>query len=294
LERARGEGAWLTASALLRPPREEGGLYYAQTWALAHMLNLAPEYRDAMPRYIASLAQGTGEAEAFRTAFGKSLEQAVSDLPAYLRALRATTIDAPVAATDPPQEQKLTGLEDLLLRANLALETGRLETARPLIEQAARENATHPATAAALGSLAFAQGDHEQARSFFERAVELDPRDASAWFQLALIERTRTSGADRFQEWMERAVALNPNLGEAHLLLGVRATDAGALAPAIGHLRQAARLLPRQSHVWHALAFALQKQGAMEEAREAARRAVRTAATPEQAGMAEALLRSLL
>jgi tetratricopeptide (TPR) repeat protein len=127
------------------------------------------------------------------------------------------------------------------------------------------------------------------ARRYLEKAIQLDDKDAAILFEYALLERDAGAGNERVRDLLEKVIALNPNFGEAQLLLGVRATDDRRYDAAILYLHQAARLLPRQSYVWHALAYAQQKQGNYPEALDAAQRAVRTASTDEQEHAAEAL-----
>ena len=80
------------------------------------------------------------------------------------------------------------------------------------------------------------------------------------------------------------------DFAEAHVLLGIRATDAGDLQKALVHLRQAVRVLPRRSYIWNALAYAEQKAGDRFAAIGSARQAIRTATTAEQVRMAETLI----
>ena len=64
-------------------------MFYAESWALVHMLNLSPNYRDHMPQFAMLLANGTDGSEAFRMAFGRDFARAVADLPAYLKKIRS-------------------------------------------------------------------------------------------------------------------------------------------------------------------------------------------------------------
>jgi tetratricopeptide (TPR) repeat protein len=180
-------------------------------------------------------------------------------------------------------------VDSLLLRADLALRRRLPDQARTMFEQAAKDHPNSAAAEAGLGMLAMTENRPGDARRHLERAVQLDDKDANILFEYALLQRDAGAGNERVRELLEKVVALNPNFGEAQLLLGVRATDDGSYQRAIEYLHDAARLLPRQSYVWHALAYAEQKLGRYPEAMDAAQRAVRTASTDEQAGMAEAL-----
>jgi tetratricopeptide (TPR) repeat protein len=206
--------------------------------------------------------------------------------------MRPTTVAAPPEETAPqPGIQRLTQLEALLARADLALQVRRNALARALFEQAARERPDSAAAAAGLGSLALAEGRKEDARQSLERAIALGDRDAGTYLELAMLERETGAPGARVDALLKRTVALNPNFAEAHFLLGTRATDDGDYATAIGHLREALRVLPRQSYFWHALGYAQAKLGMRQEAAESARRALASAATEEHERMAEALLR---
>jgi Flp pilus assembly protein TadD len=88
-------------------------------------------------------------------------------------------------------------------------------------------------------------------------------------------------------------VRLDPNLAEAQVLLGVRATDLGDLDKALEHLEHATRLMPRKSYAWHSLGYAQQKHGDLTGVRISLEHALQTATSPEQGQMAATLLGSL-
>jgi len=252
--------AWLTAEQL-NEPRELDELFYAQSWALVHMLRKEPQFPD------------------------KVTPQMLTDLRRYLSSMRPTPVSVPASTARPASLEPVSALNALLLRADLALRSRRLELARTLYTQAAREYPNSSSAATGLGTLAFADGDHAGARAHLKRALELNDRDALAWFQWALMENDQAA--------LEKAAQLNPNLAEAHVLLGVRLTDDGDLDAAMAHLEQATRLMPRKSYAWYSLGFAQDKLGDSAGARRSLERALQNATTPEQRQMAETLLVSL-
>jgi tetratricopeptide (TPR) repeat protein len=287
--------AQMTAERLALPEKEQDidqaeNMFYAESWALVHMLNLSPNYRDHMPQFVMLLATGTEGSEAFRMAFGRDFAKALAELPSYLKKIRSVQLDIP-----PPmpfsaaQAEPVSAVDADLLRGDVALRRGLAQKARGLFDQAAREHPDSAAAQAGLGMLAMTQNRPGDARRYLEKGLQLDDRDATILFEYALLERDAGAGNDRVRELLEKVVALNPNFGEAQLLLGVRATDDRNYDRAVAYLHDAARLLPRQSYAWNALAYAQQRLGHYPEALDAAQRAVRTASTDEQEHAAEAL-----
>lgn len=253
------EGQWLSAEEM-NQPRELRPLYYAQSWALVHMLRR----EAAFPERVTA--------------------RMLDELRIYLKSLRGVAAKAagkPIVAGVEP----VSPLDALLLRADLALHAQKPEVAGELYAQAAREFPNSSAVATGLGALAYAAGNRDAALAHLQRALALNDRDALAWFELGL------TGND--QSALEKAAQLNPNLAQAHVLLGVRATDAGRLELALEHLEQATRLIPRRSYAWYSLAYAQFKHGNTTGARQSLDQALQTATTPEQRSMAATLLDSL-
>ena len=127
---------------------ERRGIFYAQTWALAHYL-LIGDRRERTLRYLQDPSD-----ETFRAAFGGDLD---AELLAYVR--RGAFIQVPMPAgpaesefriSPVPQEELLASLDllrsrreqkpkqeiDLLQAAEKLIEQGDLEGAIPLLEQA--------------------------------------------------------------------------------------------------------------------------------------------------------------
>ena len=76
---------WLTGAELASVTRTssdyKAGMFYAESWALVHMLNLAPAWRDGMPRFVLALTGGRDVTEAFQSAFGRSIDAALPGSP---------------------------------------------------------------------------------------------------------------------------------------------------------------------------------------------------------------------
>jgi len=258
-------------------------LYYAESWALVHMLNLAPAWRDGLPRFILLLSQERPAEEAFREAFGKSLDDALRAVPLYLKSIRVlaipTTIERPQTATS----TRMTRDDAALARAGLAVELRRPELAETII----RGIVESPASEAIRGAIALAENRRDEAHRHLDRAIELGSRDASLYFEYAMLEHE--SGRPD-SEWLRKTVAVDPGFADAQFLLGVRETDDGDYPSAIEHLRAATRVRPARSTYWHALGYAQAKSGARQDAIVSARRAIASAETGQEEQMARALL----
>jgi hypothetical protein len=227
-------GTWLTPEQMQEPRQDL--LFYAQSWAVVHML----------------VQTKVGNIEKVSP---QMLPQLLAELHDYIPRIQAVTIKLPPLINSSAIIERISPLNALLMRAELALETQHPDLARTLYAEASRKYPDAPELASAL------------------------------LFQKALLEGDQAA--------LEKAAELNPKLGEAQLLLGERATDRGDLDAAIRHLERAADLMLRKSNAWYALGFAQQKRGDVEAARAALDQALRTATTMEQTTMARTLLESL-
>jgi tetratricopeptide (TPR) repeat protein len=273
---------WLNAEDLALGSPADGRIFYAESWALVHMLSLTPPWREKMPEFVKLLSQGQKQDEAFPAAFGISMEEAVSILHLSLHKLGEITSAAPPKQTpEPVQSASMTPLEATLALGDLALRTQHEDLARSLFQKAKNENPQSPGAIAGLGALALAEDRRDDARREFERAIALGYRDANTTFQLAALTHDNAL--------LEKTVAIDPNFAEAHFLLGVRATDDGNFASAVEHLRDATALQPRRFSYWHALSYAQAKSGDRQAAAESARRASVLARTDTEEKMAASL-----
>jgi tetratricopeptide (TPR) repeat protein len=202
---------------------------------------------------------------------------------ALVREMRGqVTVPLPPAVDLHLTVERISALDAQLLRGELALRTGHLPLAREMYSRATVDHSGSPKLTAALAALAEAEGDRDRAKALFKKALELDDRNAAAWFQYATLTGDESA--------LQRSADLDPNLGEAQLLLGVHATDDGRLEEANERLERATTLLSRKSYAWYSLAFAQQKTGELAAARASVEHALQTATSPEQTAMAQALL----
>ena len=276
--RTLATAAWLDAGTLHSVDRdspyynERGkvGVFYAQSWALVHMLNLSVAYRGRMPHFVALLEDGVPAGGAFERAFGKSLEGSLADMKAYLGARALPVVE---------------------VGAGPAEETAISEAAGKKYRRLARENPPAPEIETGLGALALSRRQYDVARRHLDNAIRLGSTDAQTYFEYAMLLRDSGGGTAQVAGNLRKAVTLNPDFAEAHFVLGTLLSRENRQSEAVEHLQRAASILPRQVYFWHALALAYYHLGQRESARWAAYRALQTAGTAQEAQMAQAALR---
>jgi hypothetical protein len=138
LQTLRDTAAWLDAETLQSltaesphySERRMARIFYAQSWALVHMLNMSPRYRDGMHKFAVLLEDGIPPAGAFERAFGWPIAKALSDLAGYLRAgiFPVLQLDpGPAEETTISEPQEISGAEAALAQAELLLHMGKTE-----------------------------------------------------------------------------------------------------------------------------------------------------------------------
>lgn len=271
--------------AITKSDREfnDPGLFYAQSWAVVHWLELG---RACRAPFQDALLAGRPFAAALDSACAVTPAQLEQELRLYLARPALPTRRLPVLTIPPlPAPLPITPLEAFELRADLAQACGRDEIASQLRSGALTQE-TRPAEQASLrGLLALRDNNRPAALAHFERAFSLGARRADLRFEYAILLRDSGAPRARVIEQLRETVAANPSYAEAHYLLGTLLEPAAALP----HLEAATRILPRQSPFWYARALAEQQLGHLGPSRESARKARETAERPQDRALAESL-----
>lgn len=274
--------------------RDTAGLFYAQSWAMVHMLNMSPPYRRVLPRFAELLEKGYPPPLAFEEAFHVSWENAVADCKSYVQARRFTVAqvfhgaDAPVEIEVAPMPNS----DAALAQVELLLALGRDEPAEKMIAELRKSDGLDSADGLlAQGLLALHRKKNTEAEDLLAQARAKGSRRSEAWFESAMLARERGAPREQVRELLRETVGRNPKHAEAQFLLGLMESQDGRVRDAIGPLEEAVKILPRQPYFWHALALAYHQLRRTDDARLAARRAAESAVTQEQLEMARAALR---
>jgi tetratricopeptide (TPR) repeat protein len=289
---------------------EKAGVFYAESWALVHMLLRGDESKKAGANtFLAAMLRGEPPAEAAPRAFGTSLAELDRELSSYTRRPKLTYAITPVEDLPAPKvgeavtlsrRDTLLWLGDLLFAAQhdhgMAATEEHYRAALLLDPACARANA-------GLAKLRAEEGKHAEAEKLYAAALEASPHDASILFFAGrqAIEKLRASGrletarADdpdlaRARDLLERSAAEEPDNAEAGALAGLTYLAPGSDASrGILLLEAAGARMPKRADVLYGLVALHARKGEKKEA-EAALALLLPVGDPERIASARELL----
>lgn len=272
-------------------------IFYAQSWALTHMIMLSPDYNKRSGAFTAELAAGKPAAEALETIYGKSLDQVRKDLEGYTR--RDTIYVARFAAKllksvanievgpAPPAAAQLVLAQVLsYMRKN----TEAIEMVRSLAGQ-------YPDSAEVREALGYFQmhKDPGMAIEEFSKAASLGSRNARMYRDLAYLLRSQgAEGRPLAIEALLKSLEIEPAYLDARLNLASLHLEEDKYGEALSHLAKVSRVTTERAW-WYfrTLAYCQLQLNAPEEARKAAVRAQSFADSEKRKADAEQLLRHI-
>ncbi len=299
---------WLTLETLLAADHDSAhynekdrmGLFYAQSWALAHMLNLHEQYRAQFSNLVSALSRGQNAEDAFRDIYGKPLERVEKDLRLYLKGDRFTgaLFDAKlVKLADKPAVQPATELESGLVLANLMAQTRERDQAREMYEALAAKYPDVPEIPAALGYLSTYGGDWDKAAPHFARAAELGTTNAKLLYDYAQILSRKDRQTPEIEGLLRRAIELLEDNGgkdyqKARYRLAFHLYARERYAQAVIEFSKLGSLTPEQAFSFYqAVAHANIMLGRKEEGRRTIELARSYAKSPDEISRVEDLTR---
>lgn len=149
-----------------------------------------------------------------------------------------------------------------VLRALLDLDVkdGRLPESTQRVAAALRARPDDPRLIQLQGEAALYTGDNTTAEASFQRAIELDPNDLSAYEKLARYLMV-TGRPDEVVRTYEAALQKNPDTGSLHLMVGSLYELRGRVPEAIQRYEDAVRLDPTLAVAKNNLAYLLADTG---------------------------------
>ena len=267
------------------PDYNEGlrrGVFYAQSWALTHMMVMGSSEGESRATVYANLLQqGVDGEQAFQQAMGGTYKEIEKELNHYVRSTKFSYSKMPLSSqiTAASTMTEMTFSEVLCRLGSLLIALGpdRADFATRHFNTALEIDENYGPAIAGLGRLDELAGHTEAALARYERAAELAPDDYLANFLLgsALFQTygdadsadEKSNLANRTRSALRRAAVLRPSYAEAWAMLGTTYTwDSEPDDMGIKAMEHAHRLLPKRGDVGYNLTLLYIRRDRLEDA----------------------------
>src|SRR5579863_10048471 len=246
------------------------GIFYAESWALVHMLYLSAEYKANFGKFLMALHNGKSAPEACQIAFGRSADAVFADLHKYFDRkklygqvfeTRIGRSDAEIASAAVPEFDSRLALADLLVPL------GKRNEAKEEYARLEKEQPNRGDLDQSIGSLALLSHDTKTAREYFARAYDAGIADPQLCFDLALLERDAKEPPAKIIPILERSLQSKPDFTAAKVQLGMTRLEARDFDGAVSTLMSIPKITPQFAPaVYCGLGYARVQNGDLEAA----------------------------
>jgi tetratricopeptide (TPR) repeat protein len=239
-------------------------VFYSESWALVHMLNLDTKYRPHLGAMLDAL-KAEDSAAAFENAYHKSTAQVQADLEEYVQrqTLHGVSFKIPPdTAEESPQVEAHSGMLARLALAEMLTEyPGKIAQASEMYAALARDYPQRWEVEAALGRFAWRERHNQEAVAHFAHAAELGDSDPQMFLDYARALAV-TAHAEDAVKALRNAIRLDPSFKEAHYELGLALLRVNSWREAMAELQLARPLKPQQaSRYFYGMAYSAFRLG---------------------------------
>lgn len=244
--------------------RDKQGVFYAQSWALAHYLM----FGDRMARqpqlieFVNLLGAGVADEEAFTRAFKVTPEAMEKSLRDYIGRDSYTVVSLKMESTEGEKDitiKPLSEAESQYYLGNLLLRSDRLDEAENYFKQAMALDATLATPYEGMGFAAMRRDKYAEAEEFFRQATERGSKNHLAYYYYAEAQHRRAlqnaaavitpeaaAQMTKITEALRSSIKLAPDFAHSHALLAyVLLTGDANLDEGEQALKNAIRLEPQ-------------------------------------------------
>jgi tetratricopeptide (TPR) repeat protein len=296
---------WMTFDALTQVDHQSAayneksraGTFYAESWALVHMLFLSPEYAPKFSPFLVAISSGKSAAEACQIAYGRSSADVYKDLQMYFHRSRLFGATFNVSLTKSEEEAEASPIKTLdseIMLADILAASGKRDQADEAYRKLAVANPEDPDIYRAMGYLAWQGNDRDKAVREFETSFAKGGRDPEMCFELALLELETDGRSPRAIAPLERALEVRPDYLEARLQLGLLQMNEEKFSLALGTLLAIKKVDDEHApKLFNALAYVSLRLKSSEEAQKYVDLALKWDRTEEDKRRTQELLRYL-
>ena len=244
--------------------RDKQGVFYAQSWALAHYLMFGDRMarQPQLVRFVDLLNAGVDGEEAFRQAFQVTPEAMEKSLRDYIGRDSYTIVERMMESTEGEKNiavRPLSEAESQYYLGNILLQTDRVDEAETYFKRAMELDAALATPYEGLGFVAMRRNQYAEAETYFKQASERDSKNYMARYYYAeTLNRKAMAGggslmtpqvAQKIVDELKASINLEPNFAHSYGLLGyVRLVSGEKLEEGARYLNAALQLEPQNQH----------------------------------------------
>jgi Flp pilus assembly protein TadD len=247
------------SSALYNDP-DKAGMFYAESWALAHMFNISDQYRPKLKNLNSLLDMISNPSELFGKAYGKTVAQVQKDLDEYMHGLTFKAVRYGLKlekSAQTPDIGEASDVETQVAFAYISMTGDRRLHAREILNGLSQKYPSSWEAQESLGYLNSYDGKMDEARANFGRAIEngaSNPRTFANYFRMQA-----SNGAPRASliATLEKGLQLQPDDKELNLNLASLYLADKKYAAAVEHILKVGRVTTAEAfRTYSTLAYA--------------------------------------
>ncbi|HEX4772940.1 MAG TPA: hypothetical protein VH351_19050 [Bryobacteraceae bacterium] len=270
-------------------------IFYAQSWALSHMLALGPNYSAGFPSFISTIASGTSTADALQKVYGKTVTELAADMQKYTNQSTVTGAVYDVVLTKAELDPQINDLSEFNVNLALAeLLSTHPQTAAEAQERLAaleKQDPNDVELEVSMGYLAWEQNKLDETRRHFKNAVDHGLKDPVLLYKYALLIQGTGAPIETTQALLTETLRLQPENFEARMFLAGTELNAKQFGSTLATLAPVKTVAPDRAFEFFAMsANACANLKNYAAAKDNGRRAIKFARTPEQRQQMEDLL----
>ncbi|MEI9976225.1 MAG: hypothetical protein WDO73_31775 [Ignavibacteriota bacterium] len=244
--------------------KSRAGMFYSESWALVHMINLDAGYHPHLAALLDAL-KTADSATAFRIAYGKSVAQVQADLLEYAHreTLHGVAFQAPLeTSVEAPKIETHAAMPARLAIADMLSEyPGKLSQATAMYAELARDYPQRWEVQAALGRFEWRERRNSQAVVHFAHAAALGANDPRMFLDYASALSV-TSQPEEAIKALRTAIHFDGSLKEAHYDLGLALLRTSAWRDAMYELQLARPVKAQQAaRYFYGMAYSAYRLG---------------------------------
>jgi tetratricopeptide (TPR) repeat protein len=253
--------------------KNKAGAFYAESWALTHMLMLDPAYAPGFTGLVAALRAGGSSQQTIENYYGKPLARFDKDLQNYILAssLSGRLVPAKLDAGQAPRPEPAPAFDVRLALLDLLEKPGKEAERRKGLADLAADYPQRPEPHSALGYLAWRTSQKEEALKEFKTALDLGGNNRQMlWDYGRMAASSDSSDAMRALKLLS---SLDPGRVDVILVIAQLQLNANQYKDVLATLTSVKKVTPADAPaLFRSMAIAQMNDGDPDEAARSAQR----------------------